>query len=116
MKHIQVFEQFKQGPMEKPKGFLSKMIQGAKHSLGFENEKDRRDLESLHRTIDASNEYDFISGVKEIKPGVIVAYLPNGNVTVDINTPEILYKGRVLDLNNTEEEAEYLYSRLSGVS
>ena len=36
MKHIQVFEQFKEGPMEKPKGFLSKMIQGAKHSLGFE--------------------------------------------------------------------------------
>jgi hypothetical protein len=34
---------------------------------------------------------------------------------VDINTPEIMYKGRVLDLNNIEEEAEYLYSRLSRV-
>ena len=115
MKNIQVFEEFTEF-REKPKGFLSKMIQGAKRSLGVENQQDRKDIDTLHRTLDASNEYGFISGVKEIKPGVIVAYLPNGNVTVDINTPEILYKGRVLDLNNTEEEAEYLYSRLSRVS
>ena len=113
MKHIQVFEQFKEGPMEKPKGFLSKMIQGAKHSLGFENEKDRKDLDSLHRTIDASREYDFINNVREIKPGVIVAYISNGNVTVDVNKPEIMYKGKALDLNNMEEEADYLYNRLS---
>ena len=98
--------------MEKPKGFFSKMIQGAKHSLGFENEKDRKDLDSLHRTIDASREYDFINNVREIKPGVIVAYISNGNVTVDVNKPEIMYKGKVLDLNNMEEEAEYLYNRL----
>ena len=113
MKHIQVFEQFKEGPMEKPQGFFKKMIQGAKHSLGFENATDRKDLDSLHRTIDASHKYDFINGVREIKPGVLVAYVSNGNVTVDINTPEIMYKGRLLDLNNIEEEAEYLYNRLN---
>ena len=115
MKHVKLFEEFTEF-REKPKGFLGKMIQGAKNSLGFENQQDRKDIDTLHRTLDASNEYDFITGVKEIKPGVIVAYVSNGNVTVDINIPEITYKGRVLDLNNTEEEAEYLYSRLSGVS
>ena len=115
MKHIEIYEQFKEGPMEKPKGFFSKMIQGAKHSLGFENQQDRKDIDSLHRTLNASNEYDLIRGVREIKPGVIVAYISNGNVTVDINKPEIMYKGRVLDLNNMEEEADYLYSRLRGV-
>jgi len=114
MKHIKVFEQFTEFK-EKPKGFFSKMIQGAKHSLGFENEQDRKDIDSLHRTLDASNQYDLITGVREIKPGVIVCYISNGNVTVDINTPEIMYKGRVLDLNNIEEEAQYLYSRLSRV-
>ena len=113
MKHIQVFEQFKDMPMEKPKGFFSKMVQGAKHSLGFENATDRKDLDALYRTISASSEYDFINGVREIKPGVLVAYITNGNVTVDINTPEIMYKGRILDLNNVEEEAEYLYNRLN---
>ena len=112
MKHIQVFEQFKDMPMEKPQGFFSKMVQGAKHSLGFENQTDRKDLDALYRTISASSEYDFINGVREIKPGVLVAYITNGNVTVDINIPEIMYKGRVLDLNNVEEEAEYLYNRL----
>lgn len=112
MKHIQVFEQFKDIPMEKP-GFFKKMVQGAKHSLGFENATDRKDLDALYRTISASSEYDFINGVREIKPGVLVAYITNGNVTVDINTPEIMYKGRILDLNNVEEEAEYLYNRLN---
>lgn len=113
MKHIQVFEQFKDMSAEKPQGFFSKMMQGAKHSLGFENEKDRKDLDSLHRTIDASNKYNLISGVREIKPGVLVAYIDNGNVTVDVNTPEIMYKGRKLDLHNMEQEAEYLYNRLN---
>jgi hypothetical protein len=112
MKHIKIYEQFKEGPMEKPKGFFSKMIQGAKHSLGFENQQDRKDIDSLHRAIDSSREYDFVNNVREIKPGVIVAYVANSSVTVDINTPEIMYKGRVLDLNNTDEEAEYLYNRL----
>lgn len=113
MKHLKIFEQFKQGPMEKPKGFFSKMIQGAKHSLGFENEKDRKDLETLHRTINSSPEYGFISNVREIKPGVIVAYLTNDTVTVDVNKPEIMYRGRLLDLNNMDEEAEFLYNRLN---
>jgi hypothetical protein len=111
MKHIKVFEQFTEYK-EKPKGFFSKILQGAKHSLGFENQQDRKDLDTLHRTIDSSNEYNFISNVREIKPGVIVAYLVNGSVTVDVDKPEILYKGRVLDLNNMDEEAEYLYNRL----
>jgi hypothetical protein len=89
------------------------MVQGAKHSLGFENETDRKDLDALYRTISASPEYEFISGIREIKPGVLVAYIANGNVTVDINTPEIMYKGRILDLNNIAEEAKSLYNRLN---
>ena len=53
-----------------------------------------------------------LKNVRQIKPGVIVAWLNNYSVTVDKNVPEILYKGDSLDLHNIEDEVEHLYNRL----
>ena len=110
MKHIQIYENFHQGPMRKPQGFFSKVAQGAKHALGFENADDRAKLESLHRA--ASPEYGWVQSVREIEPGVIVAWVADNSVTVNKNVPEILYKGKVLDLHNIEEEVDLLYGML----
>jgi len=113
MKHIQIYENFHQGPMRKPQGFFSKVAQGAKHALGFENADDRAKLESLHRALAASPEYGWLQSVREIEPGVIVAWVADNSVTVNKNVPEILYKGKVLDLHNIEDEVDLLYSMLS---
>jgi hypothetical protein len=112
MKHLQIFEDFKSGPMEKPKGFLSKMAQGAKHALGFENNDDRKSVESLYRVLTSSYQFDWSKGIREIKPGVIVGWVNDDSVTVDKNTPEIIYKGKSLDLHNIQDEADFLYDKL----
>ncbi len=44
MKHIQLFEDFKQGLMKKPQGLFSRITQGAKHAMGMENKEDRKSL------------------------------------------------------------------------
>lgn len=111
MKHIQLFEDFKEGKMDKPKGFLSRIIQGAKHSMGMESKEDRNSLESIYKAL-SMPQYGFVTNVREIKPGVIVAYVNDNSVTVDKNVPEILHKGKNLDLHNLEEEADNLYRQL----
>ena len=111
MKHVQIFEDFIEGKMGKPKGFLSRMIQGAKHSMGIENKEDRKSIESLYRAL-SMPQYGFVTNVREIKPGVVVAYVNDNSVTVDKTTPEIIYKGKSLDLHNVEEEADSLYRQL----
>lgn len=113
MKHIQLYENFHQGPMRKPRGFFSKVAQGAKHALGFENADDRAKLESLYRALETQNKYGWITNVREIQPGVIVAWVADNSVTVNKNVPEILYKGKELDLHNLQDEADYLYGVLS---
>jgi hypothetical protein len=112
MKHIQLYENFQEGPMKKPQGFFSKMAQGAKHAMGFENAEDRKSLESLHRALSTSNRYGWVQNVREIEPGVIVAWVADNSVTVNKNIPEILYKGRELDLHNLQDEADFLYNML----
>jgi hypothetical protein len=113
MKHVQLFEDFKEGPMEKPKGFLSKMFTGAKHAMGLENTEDRKSLDSLYRAVSPNaQQYGFVTNIRELQPGVIVAWVNDTSVTVNKNTPEIMYKGKTLDLHNTQMEADYLYSRL----
>lgn len=112
MKHIQLFEDFQEGPMQKPKGFFSRMAQGAKHALGMENKDDRKSIESIHTAIKDSHKYNWIKNVREIKPGVIVAQVADKSLTVDANTPEIMYKGKELDLNNLQDEADHLYTIL----
>jgi len=116
MKHIKLYENFKEGPMKKPQGFFSRTVQGAKHALGFENEEDRKSLESLKRALAADPKYGYATNIKELKPGVIVGWVTGSSVTVDINTPEILYKGKELDLHNLPEEADFVYHLLLALS
>jgi hypothetical protein len=116
MKHIQIYENFHEGPMRKPEGFFSKLAKGAKHAMGYENEEDRKALRSIHNAIRSSDMYGYVSNVREIKPGVIVATLLNTSVTVDKNEPEIMFRGKVLDLHNIEDEALLLYNALRRMS
>jgi hypothetical protein len=116
MKHIQIYENFHEGPMRKPDGFFSKLAKGAKHAMGYENEEDRKALRSIHNAIRSSDMYGYVSNVREIKPGVIVATLLNTSVTVDKNEPEIMFRGKVLDLHNIEDEALLLYNALRRMS
>jgi len=112
MKHIQLFEDFQEGPMQKPQGFFSRMAQGAKHALGMESKDDRKSIESIHTAIKDSPKYDWVRNVRELKPGVIVAQVADNSLLVDANTPEIMYKGKELDLHNLQDEADRLYTIL----
>ena len=112
MKHLQLYENFQEGPMKKPQGFFSRVAQGAKHAMGFENEDDRKSLESLQRALSTQNRYGWVQNVREIEPGVIVAWVADNSVTVNKNVPEILYKGKELDLHNLQDEADFLYNML----
>jgi hypothetical protein len=53
-----------------------------------------------------------VTNVRELRPGVLVARIINGSVLVDKNTPEIIYKGKELDLRNLQDEADFLYTKL----
>ena len=112
MKHIQLYENFKQGPMRKEPNIFQKAWKGTKDVLGIENSKDRESLETIHRILGMNDSYGLVRNVKEIKPGVIVAWLSDKSVTVDSETPEILWKGQPLDLKNIEEEVGVLYKKL----
>ena len=112
MKHIQLFEDFQEGPMQKPKGLLSRIAQGAKHAMGMESKDDRKSIESIHTAIKDSHKYSWIKNVREIQPGVIVAQVADKSLMVDANTPEIMYKGKELDLQNLQDEADRLYTIL----
>jgi hypothetical protein len=112
MKHIKIYENFQEGPMRKPEGFFSRLAKGTKDVLGIESSKDRESLETIHRILGMNDSYGLVRNAKEIKPGVIVAWLSDQSVTVDTETPEILWKGQPLDLKNIEEETATLYSKL----
>lgn len=114
MKHIQIFEDFKPVPKSGP-GFFGKMAQGVKHALGFEKEEDRKTLGSVHRALASTHEYNWVKNVREIKPGVIVAWINDNAITVDKNAPEIRYKGRTLDLHNIQDEVDSIYDKLLSI-
>lgn len=115
MENIQIFEDFKEGFMKKPQGFFGKVAQGAKHALGFENAEDRKTMDSIQRLLTSSYQSDWTKGIKEIKPGVIVAWLNDVSMVVDKNTPEIVYKGKELDLHNLQDEVDFLYDKLMSI-
>jgi hypothetical protein len=114
MKHIQIFEDFKPVPKSGP-SFFGKMAQGVKHALGFEKAEDRKTLDSLYRAFDSTHEYGWVKNVREIKPGVIVAWVNDNAITVDKNAPEIRYKGRTLDLHNIQDEVDSIYDKLLSI-
>ena len=112
MKHIQIFEDFEYGKMRKEPNIFQKAWKGTKDVLGIESSEDREGLETIYRLIAMNEPYGFVQSVKEIKPGVIVAWLNDQSVTVDKETPEILWKGKALDLNDIKAEAYSLYQKL----
>ena len=109
MKHIQIFEDFKEGLMKKPPGFFGRMAQGAKHAMGMENKEDRKALESIYFAL---SKFPLDDNFRELKPGVLLAGVMDRNILVDVNAPEISYQGRELDLHNLKEEARALYDKL----
>ena len=112
MKHIQVYENFQEGPMRKEPNIFQKAWKGTKDALGIENPEDRKSLETIHRYLEMNTSYGMVSNVKEIKPGVMVAWLGDRSLTVDSETPEILWKGKSLDLKNIQEETRTLFRKL----
>jgi transcriptional regulator with AAA-type ATPase domain len=112
MKHIQIFEDFQTGPMKKPAGLFSRLAKSAKHSMGFESEADRKSLATIYRYIRDDYQYDWVGNIREIQPGVVIAWINSNPVTVNRNEQEILYQGKELDLHNIEEEVESLFNAL----
>jgi hypothetical protein len=105
-------EDFNDGPMRKPEGFFSKMMKGAKDAMGIENPKDRKSLETIYRILDMEDPYDMVSNVREIKPRVMLASLAGKSLVVDSQTPEILWGGNSLELNDIQRETRLLFRKL----
>jgi len=105
-------ENFKEGPMRKPEGFFSKMMKGAKDVMGIENPQDRKSLETIYRILDMDPSYEMVTNVREIKPRVMIASLNGRGLVVDSETPEILWKGNPLDLNDIQGETRALFRKL----
>jgi hypothetical protein len=105
-------EDLNDGPMRKPEGFFSKMMKGAKDAMGIENPKDRKSLETIYRILDMEDPYDMVSNVREIKPRVMLASLAGKSLVVDSQTPEIIWGGNSLELNDTRGEARALFRKL----
>lgn len=112
MKHIQIYENFQQGPMRKEPNLFQKAWKGAKELAGIENSEDRKSLETIHRYLDMNDSYGLVGNVREIKPGVMVAWLGDRSLSVDSETPEILWQGRALDLNDIQSETRTLFRKL----
>jgi hypothetical protein len=105
-------EDFNDGPMRKPEGFFSKMMKGAKDVMGIENPRDRKSLETIYRILDMEDSYDMVRNVREIKPRVMLASLNNKSLVVDSQTPEIIWGGNSLELNDIRGEARALFRKL----
>ncbi len=107
MNYIKLFEEFEE--FKKPT-FLQRAFKGAKRFIGVESKEDRESIETINRTLDSG--FDFVKGIREIKPGVIVCNLVNGNVTVDLNDETIIFRGKELELSDMNYECQELYNKL----
>ena len=112
IKEQEVGEDFKEGPMRKPEGFFSKIMKGAKDAMGIENSKDRKSLETIYRTLEMDPSYEMVTNVREIKPRVMIASLNGRSLVVDSETPEILWRGNPLELNDIQGETRALFRKL----
>lgn len=116
MKHLKLFEEFEE--VGKP-SFFQRAVKGTKSFLGIESKEDRKTLDNIHRIIDEdrikvrTGEQGFVSNIREIKPGVIVCSIASNSLTVDTIDNEILYKGKELQLNDTQMECDKLYHSLN---
>lgn len=115
MKYIKIFEDFEE--FKKPSLF-QRAVQAGKRFIGYENKQDRETLESIYRAIgykDSSGIPDrtFVDNVREIKPGVIVAWVKGKSLTVDDNELTIMYNGKNLELGDMDYECAELYGTLA---
>lgn len=113
MKHLKIFEDFQE--FKKP-SFLQRAIKSGKKFFEIESKEDRESLDSIHRALSfkSGENYDkvFVKDVREVKPGVIVAYVTGKSLLVDKNTPSIMYNGKELSVNNLEFEVASLFDIL----
>jgi hypothetical protein len=115
MKHLKIFEDF--NTFKKPSLF-QKAVQAGKKIMGYEKKEDREELDRIYKAIgyrDQSTNKSFIDNVKEIKPGVILAWILGKSLTVDTNESSIIYNGRNLELTDMDYECDSLYQFLSGM-
>ena len=112
IKEQEMNEDFKEGPMRKPEGFFSKIMKGAKDAMGIENSKDRKSLETIYRTLEMDPTYEMVTNVREIKPRIMIASLNGRSLVVDSETPEILWRGNPLELNDIQGETRALFRKL----
>ena len=117
MKHIKIFEDFEE--FKKPSLF-QKSVQAGKKFIGYENEQDRESLDSIYRAIaykytSGMTDKSFVQNVREINPGVIVAWILGKSITVDCNEPTIMYNGKNLELGDMDYECESLYNVLKNM-
>ena len=113
MKHLKIFEDF--NTFKKPSLF-QKAVQAGKKIMGYEKKEDREELDRIYKAIgyrDQSTNKSFIDNVKEIKPGVILAWILGKSLTVDTNESSIIYNGRNLELTDMDYECDSLYQFLS---
>lgn len=113
MKHLKIFEDF--NTFKKPSLF-QKAVQAGKKIMGYEKKEDREELDRIYKAIgyrDESTNKSFIDNVKEIKPGVILAWILGKSLTVDTNESSIIYNGRNLELTDMDYECDSLYQFLS---
>jgi hypothetical protein len=88
------------------------MIKGAKDAMGIENPRDRKSLETIYQILEMDPSYEMVSNVREIKPRVMLASLAGKSLVVDSQTPEILWGGNSLELNDIQRETRLLFRKL----
>ena len=113
MKHLKIFEDF--NTFKKPSLF-QKAVQAGKKIMGYEKKEDREELDRIYKAIgyrDESTNKSLIDNVREIKPGVILAWILGKSLTVDTNESSIIYNGRNLELTDMDYECDSLYHVLS---
>ena len=113
MEHLKIFEDF--NTFKKP-SFFQKAVQAGKSFMGYEKKEDREELKKIYKAIgyrDQSTNKSFVDNVKEIKPGVILAWILGKSLTVDTNESSIFYNGRNLELTDMGYECDSLYHILS---
>lgn len=114
MKHIKIFEDFEEF---KTPSLFQKALQAGKKFIGYENKQDRETLDGIYRAIEYKDssvipDRTFVENVREIKPGVIVAWIKGKSITVDDNELTIMYDGKNLELADMDYECKALYGIL----
>lgn len=107
MENLLEFEEFRyKGPSR-----LDRLKTKAKDFLGIENKGDRQEIERIINYINDPNNLVYMSDLRGIGNNIVQVRLAGKFVFVDKtpNDSKISVMGRDLDLNDIQDEAEYLY-------